>query len=61
MKINRVLLSKNAFNHPSFGVPGDQNLGGTTVAGTPYTTGSVAINTVTVNGRNVQLGLRLTF
>jgi hypothetical protein len=61
VKIQFRCDAQNAFNHPSFGVPGDQNLGGTTVAGTPYTTGSVTINTTTVNGRNVQLGLRLTF
>src|SRR5262249_44319112 len=53
--------AQNAFNHPSFGVPGDASLGGSSGTGTPYTTGTTVINTVTVNGRNVQLGARLTF
>jgi hypothetical protein len=61
VKIQFRCDAQNAFNHPSFGVPGDASLGGATVAGTPYTTGTTAINTVTVGGRNVQLGLRLTF
>jgi hypothetical protein len=53
--------AQNAFNHPSFGVPSDASLGGSNGPGTPYTTGTVAITTTTVSGRNVQLGLRLTF
>jgi len=53
--------AQNAFNHPSFGVPADASLGGSNGPGTPYTTGTTVINTVTVNGRNVQLGARLTF
>ena len=53
--------AQNAFNHASYGVPGDASLGGSNGPGTPYTTGTVAITTTTVSGRNVQLGLRLTF
>jgi hypothetical protein len=53
--------AQNAFNHPSFGVPGDASLGGSAGPGTPYTTGTTAIRTYTVGGRNVQLGARLTF
>jgi Carboxypeptidase regulatory-like domain len=56
--------AQNAFNHPSFGVNGDQTLGGATVPGTPYTTGSTAIsnsNEVTVLGRSLQIAGRLTF
>jgi hypothetical protein len=53
--------AQNAFNHPSFGVPGDISLGGSAGPGTPYTTANTALNTVTVGGRNVQLGVRITF
>ena len=53
--------AQNAFNHPSFGVPGDASLGGSNGPGTPFTTGTTTINTLTVYGRNVQLGARLTF
>lgn len=53
--------AQNAFNHPSFGVPGDASLGGSSGPGTQYTTGTTTINTTTVGGRNVQLGARLTF
>ncbi len=53
--------AQNAFNHPSFGVPGDASLGGSAGPGTPYTTGTTVLNTVTVYGRNVQLGARLTY
>ncbi|MGC2329601.1 MAG: carboxypeptidase regulatory-like domain-containing protein, partial [Candidatus Sulfotelmatobacter sp.] len=53
--------AQNAFNHASYGVPSDASLGGSNGPGTPYTTGTVAITTTTVSGRNVQLGLRLTF
>jgi hypothetical protein len=56
--------AQNAFNHPSFGVPGDFVLGGSNGPGTPYNTpgvGSGQIRTLTVQGRSVQLGARLTF
>jgi hypothetical protein len=53
--------AQNAFNHPSFGVPSDVSVGGSNGVGTPYTTGTVAIRTLTVQGRSVQLGARLTF
>lgn len=53
--------ASNAFNHPSFGVPGDASLGGSSGPGTPYTTGTTAITTVTQGGRNLQLGIHLTY
>lgn len=53
--------AQNAFNHPSFGVPGDASLGGSSGTGTAYTTGTTVLNTVTEGGRNVQLGMRLSF
>ena len=53
--------ASNAFNHPNYGVPGDANLGGSAGPGTPYTSGSTVINNTTANGRNVQLGARITF
>ena len=53
--------ASNAFNHPSYGVPGDASLGGSAGPGTPYTNGNTVINSATVSGRNVQLGARLTF
>lgn len=53
--------AQNAFNHPSFGVPGDASLGGSNGPGTAYSTGTTTLNTVTEGGRNVQLGARLTF
>lgn len=53
--------AQNAFNHPSFGVPSDASLGGSSGPGTPYTTGTVSINSTTEGGRNVQLGVHLTY
>jgi hypothetical protein len=53
--------AQNAFNHPSFGVPGDASLGGSSGVDTPYTTGSVAITNYTVGGRTLQVAGRLTF
>ncbi len=53
--------AQNAFNHPSFGVPSDASLGGSNGPGTAYTSGTTVLNTVTVQGRNLQLGARLTF
>jgi hypothetical protein len=61
MSLQLRVDAQNAFNHPSFGVPGDASLGGGNGAGTPYTTGSVAINSTTEGGRNVQLGIHLTY
>jgi hypothetical protein len=51
--------AQNAFNHPSFGVP-SQYLGGSNGVGTAYTSTS-PINSVTVHGRNIQLGAHLEF
>jgi hypothetical protein len=53
--------AQNAFNHPSFAEGWDQYLGGSQGAGTPYTTGGNAQMSTAVNGRNLQLGARLTF
>lgn len=53
--------ASNAFNHPSFGVPGDASLGGSSGPGTPYTTGTTAISSTTEGGRNLQLGIHLTY
>ena len=53
--------AQNAFNHPSFGVPSDVSLGGSSGPGTPYTTGTTAIRTTTQGGRNLQLGAHLSF
>jgi len=54
--------AQNVFNHPSFGTPqgGTAALGGAAGVGQPYTNAS-AINSVTVNGRNLQLALRVSF
>ena len=51
--------AQNAFNHPSFGVP-NQSLGGSNGVGTAYTNTN-AISTLTVQGRNLQLGARFEF
>jgi hypothetical protein len=61
VKIQIRADASNAFNHPNYGVPGDANLGGSAGPGTPYTTGITVINNTTANGRNVQLGARVTF
>jgi hypothetical protein len=52
--------AQNVLNHPSFGTPSNTNLGGSTGAGTPYT-GTSPITGYTVGGRNLQLGLRVSF
>ena len=64
VKIQFRCDAQNAFNHASYGVPADVSLGNTTGTGgvgLPYNTGTTVLNTATVGGRNVQLGLRLTF
>ena len=62
MKLQIRCDAQNAFNHPSFGVPGDITLGGSAGPGQPYTTPDGGqIRTVTVQGRNVQLGARFSF
>jgi Carboxypeptidase regulatory-like domain/TonB dependent receptor len=53
--------AQNVFNHPSYGVPSDISVGGSAGPGTAYTTANTALNTVTVYGRNLQLGARITF
>jgi len=51
--------AQNVFNHPSFADP-STGLGGSAGPGTPYTSTS-PISSVTVGGRNLQLGLRVSF
>ncbi len=55
--------AQNVFNHASFGPPGNTHLGGSAGPGTPYGggPGTYAINGVTVNGRDLQLALRVSF
>lgn len=53
--------AQNAFNHPSFGVPSDVSLGGSSGPNTPYTSGTTAIRTTTQGGRNIQVGAHLSF
>jgi hypothetical protein len=52
--------AQNIFNHPSYGTPTGTNLSGAAGVGQPYT-GTTPIDSVTVNGRNLQLALRLSF
>ena len=52
--------AQNVFNHPSFGVPDNRNLGGAATVGQPYS-GTSPISTVTEGGRNLQLALRVNF
>ena len=52
--------AQNVFNHPSYGNPGGLNLGGAAGVGQPYTS-TTPITSVTVNGRNLQLALRVNF
>jgi Carboxypeptidase regulatory-like domain len=55
--------AQNVFNHASYGPPGNTHLGGSAGPDTPYggAAGTYAINGVTVNGRDLQLALRVTF
>jgi hypothetical protein len=52
--------AQNVFNHPSFGTPNNTNLGGAAGVGQPYS-GTSPISSVTVGGRNLQLGFRVSF
>lgn len=52
--------AQNVFNHPAFGVPSNLNLSGAGGVGQPYT-GTAPIRGLTVYGRNLQLGLRVSF
>jgi len=51
--------AQNVFNHASFGFPSN-SLGGSSGAGTAYTNTS-PISTTSVQGRNLQLALRVNF
>jgi hypothetical protein len=51
--------AQNVFNHASFGNP-STGLGGSAGPGTPYTN-TAPISSTTVGGRNLQLGLRVSF
>lgn len=59
IKIEFRADAQNVFNHPSFGTPNNINLSGT--AGQPFTGVTTPLYQVTVNGRNLQLALRVTF
>jgi carboxypeptidase family protein len=66
IKIEFRADAQNVFNHASYGPPANTTLGnltGTGGVGLPYTTPSsaYAINSVTVNGRNLQLALKVSF
>jgi len=52
--------AQNVFNHPSFGQPSGTNLSGAAGVGQAYS-GTSPIQSVTVNGRNLQLGLHVSF
>jgi hypothetical protein len=52
--------AQNVFNHPSFGTPSNVNLGGSAGVGQPYV-GLTPLRSLTVQGRNLQLGLRVSF
>ena len=52
--------AQNVFNHPSFGTPNNTTLGGAAGVGQPYT-GTSPITSLTIGGRNLQLGLRVSF
>ncbi len=52
--------AQNVFNHPSFGTPSGTNFGGAADVGLPYS-GTTPLTSVTVNGRDLQLALKVTF
>ncbi len=52
--------AQNVFNHPSFGQPNNMHLGNSAGPGLPYS-GTSTITSLTVQGRNLQLGMRFTF
>ena len=60
VKIEFRADAQNVFNHPSFGTPSNVNLGGAAGVGQPYT-GDTPLRSLTVQGRNLQLGLRVSF
>jgi hypothetical protein len=60
IKIEFRADAQNVFNHPSFGSPSNTSLSGAAGVGQPYS-GTGPIQSVTVNGRNLQLALRVNF
>jgi len=52
--------AQNVFNHPSFNTPSGTNLSGAAGVGQPYV-GTTPLTSVTVNGRDLQLALRVSF
>ena len=60
IKVDFRADAQNVFNHPSFGTPSGLNLSGASGVGQPYT-GTTPLNSVTVNGRNLQLTLKVSF
>ena len=63
IKIEFRADAQNVFNHPSYAPPGNTTLGGSSGPGTAYggAPGAYAINGVTVNGRDLQLALKVSF
>jgi len=58
MRVEFRADAQNVFNHPSFAPPGNINLSGTN--GEPFS-GTTPLQSVTVNGRNLQLALKVEF
>jgi hypothetical protein len=58
VKVDFRADAQNVFNHPSFGTPGNIYLSGP--AGQPFS-GPAPLTYVTVNGRDLQLALKVTF
>jgi hypothetical protein len=52
--------AQNVFNHPCFGTPNNTGLSGAAGVGQPYS-GTAPIRGLTIQGRNLQLGLRVSF
>lgn len=52
--------AQNVFNHPAFGTPTNTSLSGAAGVGQPYS-GTSPIQSLTVNGRDLQLALRVSF
>jgi hypothetical protein len=60
IKIEFRADAQNVFNHPAFGTPSNTNLSGAAGDNQPYT-GTGPIRGLTIYGRNLQLGLRVSF
>jgi hypothetical protein len=60
MRVEFRADAQNVFNHPSFGTPNNIYLGGAAGPGLPYS-GTSPITSLTVQGRNLQLSLKVSF